>query len=232
MPSCEAGVRPAGQGKEKAMPVTEDPTVAAELAQFGDADNPAASIRYNVPLPGAYSFQRVVPLEVDNAWFTGPDAVGAGMSLRELEVVTATRTIDSDRLAALYQRTLPPSARPSVRLAAEAGGVGIVTPELPTTSDGEVTVTALASEQPQSLATLAMIREDGRSVVDQGSVDIQRLRRQQFLEGLAQREAAEFEVASPPTLQVPVPALGQSVQMVEYDLRSADTPRIALVETW
>jgi hypothetical protein len=232
MPSCEAGVRLASQGKEKSMPVTEDPRVADELAQFGDAANPAASIRYNVPLPGAYSFQRVVPIEVDPGWFTGPDAFGTGMSLRELEVLTMTRTINSDRLSALYQRTLPPTAQPSVRLAAEVGGVGVVTPELPTTSDGERRKTALASEQPQALATLAMIREDGRSVVDQGSVDIQRLRREHFLEGLAQREAAEFEASSPRTLQVPVPALGHSVQTVDYDLDSHDTPRIALVETW
>jgi hypothetical protein len=35
------------------MPVTEDPRVAGQLAQFGDADNPAASIRYDVPLPGS-----------------------------------------------------------------------------------------------------------------------------------------------------------------------------------
>jgi hypothetical protein len=172
-----------------------------------------------------------VPLEVDRDWFVG-DALVAGMSLRELGVVEAARTLNSDRLSALYQRTLPPTAQPSVRLAAEVGGVGVVTPELPTTSDGEATVTALASEQPQTLATLAMIREDGRSVVDQGSVDIQRLRRRQFLDGLAQREVAEFQAGSPPGFQVPVPALGQSIQIVDYDLNSADTPQIALVETW
>ena len=114
------------------MPVTEDPTVAAELAQFGQAANPAASIKYDVPLPGAYSFQRVVPVEVDGGWFTGADAFAAGMSLRELGVVQADRTINSDRLSALYQRTLPPTAQPSVRLAAEVGGVGVVAPELST----------------------------------------------------------------------------------------------------
>jgi hypothetical protein len=51
------------------MPVTVDPTVATQLAQFGDAANEAASIKYNVPLPGAYSIQRVVPLELPQDLF-------------------------------------------------------------------------------------------------------------------------------------------------------------------
>ena len=220
------------------MPVTADPRGASELAQFGDHGKKSASIKYNVPLPSAYSFQRVVPVvpvELDSAWWIG-DAVAAGMSLSDLEVVTGDtgdRTINPDRLAALYQRMLPSTAQPSVRLAAEVGGVGVVTPELRTTSDGDTSVTSFADVQPQTLATLATIREDGRSVVDQGSIDIQRLRRQQFLEGLAYREEVEFNVSSPPTtLKVPVPALGHSVQTVEYELDSDITPQIAIVETW
>ena len=69
------------------MAVPEDPVVASSIATFGEGDNSAASIRYDLPLPGAYSFQRIMPLELDAQMFTDT-AKNAGVPVTALDVVS------------------------------------------------------------------------------------------------------------------------------------------------
>ena len=206
------------------MPVEPDPQYAPEIAQFGEAANQAASIKYDVPLPGAHSFQSVTPLVlVPTDWFNEVWARAQGAELSELGVLEGS-TLDENKLLALYQRMLPPTARPSPRVAAEVG-VGVIEPA---SGNG----VAVRSAEPNVRATLAAMREDGRSVLDQGSIEIQRLRRQEFLEGLAKRQVSDLPPSSTMPIQVPVPALGQSVQTVDYNVMGPNPPRIAIVETW
>ena len=56
------------------MPLSDlfTPVVADQLAKFGPgtAGTPA-QINYDVPLPGAYSWDRIVPIEMPADWFVG-----------------------------------------------------------------------------------------------------------------------------------------------------------------
>lgn len=226
------------------MPVSADPQSAPGIAEFGAADNPAAQINYDVPIPGAYSFQRIVQLEINSRWTT-PEAWQAGTPASDFGLRRVDGKLDQGRLSALYQRMLPPTAQPSVRLAAEVG-VGTIGPQLSDPAEGDrdgdgdgqrigiTAATAVASEPPQVLANLEAMREDGRSVLDQGSVGIQRVRREQFLDKLAWRQVNESDRSAAEPVRVPVAALGESVQTVDYniDAWAGNTPRIAIVETW
>jgi hypothetical protein len=209
------------------MAVSEDPAVAAEVAQFGEGANPAASIQYDVPLPGAYSFQRVVPIDIIGDWFTA-EALNAGTSLNQLGVAEGEdgeiRSINGDRLRAFYQRLVPAGSRPSIRAAADVG-VGVVEPRISRGETGE----------PEAVA-LPLMRSEAEAMVDQANVEIQIQRRERFLDRLAERQEEEaqalLDAGAPVVIQVPAPGLGQSVQSVDYDVTSAGTPQIAIIETW
>jgi hypothetical protein len=208
------------------MAVTEDPTIATQVAQFGDAANPAASIQYDIPLPGAYAFQRVTPLEISEDWFED-DAPDVGVSLVQLGVAQGDgqiESIDSDRLRAFYQKLLPATARPSIRVAADVGveiaGAGIA-------RGGEEVLDALSPALRRSAADLVITEEP---------LEDQFQRRQEFLDKLAQAQVDEAQAlaenGAAVMIQVPAPGLGQSVQSVDYDVAAAGRPQIAIVETW
>jgi hypothetical protein len=80
------------------FPGLEIPHVSVDIAQFsGDGrTSPASKLDYNVPLPGAYSFNRVVPIEFDPTWFEEASSA-RGASLLELGVAAA----DGNNLTAL-----------------------------------------------------------------------------------------------------------------------------------
>ncbi|NAS20087.1 hypothetical protein GT755_00120 [Herbidospora sp. NEAU-GS84] len=203
------------------MPVSEDPIIAKSIAQFGDEGSRAASIRYDVPLPGSYSFQRIIPLDIPEGHFLGPGR-SAGTSLSSLGVVEEVdgkvRRVDNARLRDLYERMLPPATRPSLRLASEVFGRPelVSLPGVPRVAGGE--------EKAQVTAPL-LIQIDG--------VDAQRRLRDTYLEGLATRQTQAISAGTPETtIQVPTPGIGLSARTVDYDVTKAGTPRIALVETW
>src|SRR2546430_7751212 len=112
------GRRPEPQGKKVAMPLDDltKPVIAENLAKFGPGDaGKAAQINYNVPLPGAHSWDRVVVLELPEEWFTD-NARQAGTSLRDLGIVRVDQGrfgVQRDRLAQFYRRAVPPAAPPS-----------------------------------------------------------------------------------------------------------------------
>jgi hypothetical protein len=90
--------------------IPEQPVDARNLASFGTADTPAAAIRYDVPLPGAYSFCRVQPLRVPSDYFSEA-ARTAGRSLRDVGVVAdagGTTTLDRARLREWLEQFVPP----------------------------------------------------------------------------------------------------------------------------
>src|SRR3954451_15134339 len=108
------------------MPVPDLSTPAvADVAAFGGGDAGTASkINYNVPLPGAYSWQRITPLAPDGVLFNEA-ATSAGTSMLTMGVVQGDQgvlnAIDGQRLASFYRRALPSVCRPSLRLVAEVG---------------------------------------------------------------------------------------------------------------
>src|SRR5262245_32971043 len=107
------------------VPDLSIPVVADALAAFGEGQGGhSARINLDVPLPGAHTMNRVVPLELDSKAFD-PAASQAGTSLLEQGVVQndGDRTqIDSVGLAAFYRRALPETVRPSLRNVALMGG--------------------------------------------------------------------------------------------------------------
>jgi hypothetical protein len=218
-----------GAGKGSDVAVTEDPTIATSIATFGVGDNSAASIRYDLPLPGAYSFQRIVPLDLARQVFADP-AGTAGVPLTALGAVSmeggGIRDINPARIQALYARTVAPGTRPSLRLAASFGPE-VVNPSFP--GDGQ------GAGQPN----LLRLRNGDLPIDRTDDIEVQGLRRNRFLEAAAnavvEEVRARIDVPNAPpitTIEIPVPGLGQSVRQVTYDLTIAGLPQIAIVETW
>jgi hypothetical protein len=202
------------------------PVVADQLAAFGPGEGGAAArLNYSVPLPGAYSWNRVVPLELPADWFT-TDARAAGDSLIELGVVQGDQghlvSIDKERLAHFYRRVLPATARPSLRLVGEVGGE--IEPLL-----NQVMPRVAATETETRSGLL-----DRRAVLaEPDDVLRQRIRLDSYLDRLAEREAvAPATDRVQAVLSLPTAGVGASVRPVPIDPVAPVMTRLAIVETW
>jgi hypothetical protein len=214
------------------VPDLNNPEVARDIARFGSngKPSPVAKLNYNVPLPGTYPIDRVVPLDLPEELFTEA-ARNAGISMKALGVIKTDANelaFDLRQLALFYRRALPATARPSLRAVAKVGGE--VEPLL-----AEVKRFALDDEGGGG-PTLASAEEfpvglnlvDRRKlVVDVDDVDIQRRRTVSYLARLAEEQAA-----SRTTISLPVQAMGHSIQEVDVNPLAPVAPKLALVETW
>ncbi|MGW4758179.1 hypothetical protein [Streptomyces chartreusis] len=199
------------------------PQAADHLATFGPGqEGKAARLNYDVPLPGAHSWDRIVGAQVPADWFVD-GARRLGKSLLDLGVVTGDEgrlvSVDRAKLSQLYRRMLPPTARPSLRLVAEVGGV--VEPLL----SQEGRAAQAGSGRPDPLARRALVAEPD-------DVDLQRIRTASYLERLAERESAVSPDRGTAEVVLPLPGIGQSIRSVPVDPVAQAVPRLALVETW
>ena len=186
------------------MPVSSDPQIAEEVAAFGQGANRAASINYDIPLPGAYSFERIVPMAIAAKAFT-EDARNAGRPLTEVigatEADSEITRVDEADLVALYMDLLTPDAQP-ISLSASRPWLRVWT------RDGEAeAATERATVSEAAIATSAVA-------------------------ALAQDQAAHIDRAPTASIRLPAPGVGRSIRSVEYDISSSVGSRIALVETW
>ncbi|MFD4142805.1 hypothetical protein [Streptomyces sp. NPDC058572] len=188
------------------MTVDDSPVDHKQIATFGGGDD-AAAIKYSVPLPGAYSFERIVPLDVPAEWFV-QEASSTGRSLEELGVAAVEngriRSVDPDRLGSLVRSILPPAARPSLRLAADIG----------------VEAAAVSDRVPLP-----------HPVILDEALDIERSRRQIFIDKVVARQAERAQTGDSNTIDLPVAGLGNSIRLLPLAVRKP-VPRIALVETY
>jgi hypothetical protein len=213
------------------LPDLFTPVIANELASFGGGSaSKSAKINYDVALPGSYSWNRIVPLDIDPAVFVEA-ASAAGTSLLALGVVQGERgrlkAINSGLLADFYHRALPVTARPSLRHVAQVGGE--VAPLL---ND------AAQSREPRSDHAAATVDGLGllqrRAIVSEpDDVVIQRRRVDSYLGRLAATEATvAIPQLSPTLISLPTPGIGHSIHPVKIDPVAPPVPRIAIVETW
>ncbi|MCX4767669.1 hypothetical protein OG562_43305 [Streptomyces sp. NBC_01275] len=203
------------------------PKAADHLAAFGPGEEGrAARLNYDVPLPGAYSWDRLVGAQVPADWFVD-GARRLGRSLLELGVVTGDEgrlvSVDRAKLAQLYRRLLPPTARPSLRLVAEVGGV--VEPLLDQDGPGRRQGLQAEGRLVDPLPRRALVAEPD-------DVDLQRIRTESFLDRLAERESAVRPEQGTAEIVLPLPGIGQSIRSVPVDPVAQAVPRLALVETW
>jgi hypothetical protein len=210
------------------MPVPDlsTPVVAGALAAFGEGKGSnSATINLDVPLPGAHSMERVVPLELDGGAFAAA-ASQAGTSLVEQGVVQGDQGrltgVDAGRLAEFYRRAVPATARPSLRHVAEVGGD--VAPLLSARIDGG-DLRALAADGVGLLERRALVNEFDDVVIQRRRVD-------SYLDNLSAKVAALPQVQRMPQLTIPVRGLGNSIQQVTINPVAPPTPTIALLETW
>lgn len=211
------------------MPLTDliTPIVAEQLTKFGPGEGgKAAQINYNVPLPGAHEWDRVVPLELPPEWFSDA-ARRVGTSLLDLGVVQGDQGrltgINRERLAQFYRRALPAAARPALRLVAEVGGE--VEPLL-----GQV---AQAVGREEAVDIRAALLDRRHVLAEPDDLVRQGVRTDSYLERLADREAALPLLERAPTLiSLPARGLGASIRPVTVDPVAHVVPRLALVETW
>jgi hypothetical protein len=214
------------------MPVPDlsTPVVAGDLASFGGgAPGRSSKINFDVPLPGSYSWQRVVPLELDPAVFAD-GANRGGTSLLQLGVVQGDQDrltgIDASRLADFYRRALPATARPSLRHVAQVGGD--VAPLLSgaTVTPSRLLRAAAADGGVDILGRRALVNEFD-------DVAIQRQRTDSYIERLANTVAAA-PIAEPANtlLTLPTAGIGNSVHPISVNPVAPPQPTIALVETW
>jgi hypothetical protein len=193
------------------MPIEDKPQDATKIAFFDEDGAPnVASIKYSVPLPGAYTFGRIVPCRVDDDWFK-PEARSTGSSLVDLGVAKVAAndnkilSLDSEKLKLLFRNIVSPAARPSMRLASEASvRLAITDPKSPT---------------PDGSANQAMGGE---------SLNIQNLRRDKFLDAMADSSSAAATTSKAFTM--PVRGFGHSIYPIPVEV-AATAPRLALVET-
>jgi hypothetical protein len=204
------------------MPVTEDPITATEIAVFGQGASQASSISYDLPLPGSFTFQRIVPVALADGAFTAA-AAAAGVPLTALGVVQyangGIRQVDPDRLMAFLNQTVAPGTMPSLRRAG-AFGLEVLNPNL----NGDAK---------------ALAANGGATPALGDDIQTQSQRRINYLAAAANQAAGEvnarINVANAPpvtTIDLQVPGHGQSVRQVSYDLSQAGVPQIAIVQTW
>lgn len=201
-----------------------NPVVADKLARFGPGESgKAAQINYSVPLPGAYSCDRIVELEVPSGWFV-EGATKPGKSLRELGVVEGDEghltRVNKEKLAEFYRQALPATARPALRLVSEIGG--IVEPLLPTAD-----MRLPPDHGDDQLLTRRRIFGEPEDV------ERQRVRIDSYLTRLAEiQSTSTVPVAGTALISLPVKGIGHSIHTVAIDPVAHTVPRIALVETW
>jgi hypothetical protein len=204
----------------KVRPIDGEPKEHREVAGFGDGDS-AASIKYSVPLPGAVSFDRITPLDIDQGWFT-QKAKEAGLALADLNVATVdsgrVRSLDAERLSAYFQAVLPPSARPSLRLAA-AEGAEVHT----STGKGKAVQDAAKTEtDARSQPTYSINAEP---------LEVAHMRRQRFFDNFASIQAQEIKANPVDVIKLPAPGVGNSIRIIPMKVAEL-LPRIAIVETY
>jgi len=213
------------------MPVPDlsTPAVADDLASFGGgAPGRSSKINFDVPLPGSYAWQRVVPLELDPAVFAD-GAPRIGTSLLQLGVVQGDQGrltgIDVNRLADFYRRALPATARPSLRHVAQVGGDVAPLLSEATVTPGERRAIAADGEL-DILGRRALVNEFD-------DVAIQRRRTDSYIERLASTVAAA-PIAEPAQTSVVLATagIGHSIQEISVNPVAPPQPTIALVETW
>jgi hypothetical protein len=212
------------------MPVPDlsTPAVAGDLASFGGgAPGRSSKINFDVPLPGSYSWQRVVPLELDPAVFAD-GATRIGTSLLQLGVVQGDQGrltgIDVNRLTDFYRRALPATARPSLRHVAQVGGD--VAPLLSEAVTPRERRAAAADGGVDILGRRALVNEFD-------DVAIQRRRTDTYIERLANTVAAA-PIAEPAqaSIVMTTTGIGHSIQETSVNPVAPPQPTIALVETW
>ncbi|SHN88516.1 hypothetical protein SAMN05660350_04549 [Geodermatophilus obscurus] len=207
------------------VPDLSIPVVADALAAFGgEATSRSAEINFDVPLPGSYSWQRIVPLELDADVFLD-GASKAGVSMLDQEIVQGEQGrltgIDASRLAAFYRRTLPATARPSLRHVAQVGG--------------DVAPLLTRAAQTQALEADGLDLLSRRAVVaEPDDVMIERQRIDSYIDRLAamSSEAPATQRAATTMITLPMSGIGNSIHPVLVDPVARPTPTIALVEVW
>jgi hypothetical protein len=208
------------------LPDLFTPQDAAKIATFGGTTaGKTAQLNYDVALPGAHSWGRVVPLDLDEKTFVD-EAAHTGTSLAELGVVSndgdGPGTIDTSRLAAFYRAAIPVSARPSLRHVAQVGGD--VEPLLTQTLQPRESLADSAAGL-DLLARRAVVAEPE-------DVLIQRQRIDSYIERLADQHGNIILSGSAMKVILPTPGIGHSIHPVPVDPVAPAQPRIALIETW
>jgi hypothetical protein len=201
------------------------PVVADQLAKFGPGQGGKPSqLNYDVPVPGSYSWSRIVPLDLPAGSFV-QGAAQAGTSFLQLGVAQGDQNrlegIDRNRLAQFYRAGLPVTARPALNLVAQVGGV--VEPLL--NAANQQALAAPENAQVDLLGRRAILAEPDDLVR-------QRTRAESYLDNLATREADVNAPKAFPSILLPVPGLGQSIHQVALNPVAPSIPRLALVETW
>jgi hypothetical protein len=210
------------------LPDLTQPVAADNLASFGpgQAGKPA-KINYNIPLPGAYSVDRVVELELPADWFSAA-ARGAGTSLLDLGVVQGDQgrlvSVNTERLAQYYRRAIPATARPSLRLVAEVGGD--VEPLLNQTASPDLRRADNGGEAQVDLKYRMQV------VSEPEDVDVQRIRVDSYIQRLAEREGSIRPERASLQIALPTAGIGASIRPVMVDPVAQAAPRLALLETW
>jgi hypothetical protein len=227
-----------------ALPDLTKPNVAEDIASFGGngQPSPVAKLNYNVPLPGAYPIDRVVPVDLPPEQFS-EDGQQAGTSLIDVGIIQIQGPllvgVNPQRLAQFYRKTLPATARPSRQVVARVGGEvePLLTDVQRPAPDGEgdgapFLLAAAEGRRPGGLDVL----DRRRVVAEPDDVEVQRRRTVSYIQRLTQ----EQDAAIPPapgegvrtTIALPVQAVGHSIQEIEVDPMAPATPRLALLETW
>jgi hypothetical protein len=191
------------------MPISVEPVIAEDVAAFGQGASKAASINYDVPLPGAYSFERIIPLGIADDAFTD-EALGAGRPLSE--VIGATETdneitrVGEAELVALYTDMLTPYVQPMA-----------LTASTPWLRAWRGEMDTQASPEGSAMSPIASVEAPSAASA---------------VAALVQDQVAHVERGPTTSIRVPAPGVGRSIRAVEYDTTASIGPRIALVETW
>ncbi|MEU6371165.1 hypothetical protein ABZ876_37140 [Streptomyces sp. NPDC046931] len=226
------------EGDDMSLPDLTKPVVSDDIARFGGngQPSPVAKINYNVPLPGAYTINRIVPMEIPGEWFS-EGSTRLGSSLIDLGVVqgdeNSLRGIDIERLAQFYRRTLPPTARPSLRHVAKVDGdvEPLLTDATRPGSKGDVQRLA-ADHDTDALSVL----ERRQLVAEPDDVEVQRRRVRSYIDRLSDAQSAAIPAVANarvlPTISLPVQGPGHSIQELAVNPVAPPVPQLALVETW
>lgn len=223
------------------------------FATFGEGTSAAASLRYDLPLPGSHYLNSVTPLEIAADWFQ-EDALTRGAPIDRLGLVQVdtnrqVTAINVERMAGFLEQQLPSSARPSLRSAATHGvdvaNRGPVMSALASNikaGAGQINLMDLLPALSPVFGAIPMIVWERLLGYDRAAqapedVEMQTRRRAEYLKAVATRQAATISdagAAGEARLTLPVPGLGNSIWRCPWQIHTAlvAQPRIALVETW